>query len=365
MNNLWDLLVAFFTKIGMPFVVFYFSLCVNPFLNTAAEDASGLEKWGNTLLTPYQYLFVGKIGKPIFIDNKKEYFLEDRFSYKDHFYFKTTGSVLSVLPATALGSCLKALSLMFNKNAEHHQGILTALNSRKVIPNHKKYIELGLDITSPIFTNSLECQNYKRRPKDLLHMQADKEALKQVAQLLRKNQIFFWVDCGTLLGTYRYGGIIPWDHDIDIGVLQMDFDNVFNTLKDLDSEKYTVYDWSSRGKPKTLLKVYIKETQHMIDVYQFAINPEEKTLNFIFTFKDHLFFADWWKKRELRFTQPVAYDVIFPLRKAKFDGIDVLAPNKTKEYLHKFYGDNIEPSMLYNEQTCEYEKDLTHPYWGF
>lgn len=363
MNSWWDLFIGVCIKMGMPFVLIYFSICSSPFLNVSYQDSQGIEKIADTLLAPFQYCFIGKVAVPTEIDGQIHYVLEDRFSYEDYFFLKSAGSMVSLIPSIVIGSTIKAVSFLHSDNYKRYKEIVASINSRKIIPNHRSYIELGLDITSPEFTNPLECQNYKRRPKDIYHLKAEKEALKEMVKIFNKYNILFWVDCGTLLGTYRYGGMIPWDHDIDISVLQMDFDNVLKVLKDLDPEKYIALDWSCRGKPKSLIKVYIKETQRMIDVYQFVINKEKRTLNFIFSFDDHMFCAEWWKDRERRFTQPVSYDTIFPLRKANFDGIEVFAPNKTVDYLHTFYGENIEPSMLYNEETCQYEKDLDHPYW--
>lgn len=60
---------------------------------------------------------------------------------------------------------------------------------------------------------------------------------------------------------------------------------------------------------------------------------------------------------------PSAYETVFPLKKALFDGIEVYVPNQTKKYLQERYGENISPVKIYNEITGEYEKDLSHPYW--
>ena len=57
------------------------------------------------------------------------------------------------------------------------------------------------------------------------------------------------------------------------------------------------------------------------------------------------------------------FALVFPLKKAYFDGIGVFVPGKTKEYLQQRYGDNIDPVKTYNAQTGQYEKDLSHPYW--
>ena len=73
--------------------------------------------------------------------------------------------------------------------------------------------------------------------------------------------------------------------------------------------------------------------------------------------------AEGWKIRERMLCKPIPFDVIFPLKKANFDGIDVPIPNQTKTYLTYKYGPNIEPVMIYSDETDQYEKDLSHPYW--
>jgi phosphorylcholine metabolism protein LicD len=48
--------------------------------------------------------------------------------------------------------------------------------------------------------------------------------------ILCKNKIFYWVDGGTLLGSIRHRGIIPWDDDLDIGICEEDV-SLFEALK--------------------------------------------------------------------------------------------------------------------------------------
>ncbi len=47
-------------------------------------------------------------------------------------------------------------------------------------------------------------------------------ALKQVKAILDREEIIYWLDCGTLLGAIRNGRIIPWDDDIDLGAFSKD-----------------------------------------------------------------------------------------------------------------------------------------------
>lgn len=42
--------------------------------------------------------------------------------------------------------------------------------------------------------------------------------LSTVAGLLRKHNVPFWLDAGTLIGAYRHGRFLPWDDDVDLAM---------------------------------------------------------------------------------------------------------------------------------------------------
>lgn len=65
--------------------------------------------------------------------------------------------------------------------------------------------------------NKLDNFLEKKVRMDLIEIkQIEKRMLAYVDNFCRKNKLRYWVCGGTLLGTIRHKGFIPWDDDIDI-----------------------------------------------------------------------------------------------------------------------------------------------------
>ena len=141
-----------------------------------------------------------------------------------------------------------------------------------------------------------------------------------------------------------------------------DHDNVKKLLGTLDPEKYQIQDWSSYSKPKSFLKLYVKATKNCIDIYHYDINENAHQVGFYYTYLDSPFPYSW-KKEELRCIKPLNYEDVFPLKKANFDGLTVWAPNNVVTFLQSKYGENLNPSNIWDEESQCYIRDLNHPYW--
>ena len=63
------------------------------------------------------------------------------------------------------------------------------------------------------------------------------EILDYVHRFCVENQIDYFLDCGTLLGAIRHQGYIPWDDDIDVGMLRPQYER-FASLFNKTRSKY-------------------------------------------------------------------------------------------------------------------------------
>lgn len=86
---------------------------------------------------------------------------------------------------------------------------------------------------------------------------AELEILQVVQDFCDKNGIRFFIDGGTLLGAVRHGGFIPWDDDIDIGMLREDYDKFCKLAEDGLPKGYSLHtSRNSKGYAALFAKVY-------------------------------------------------------------------------------------------------------------
>lgn len=360
---MWQVFSLWVMRAGLPLVGVYHMVCAHPFCNVSIEEAKGMEKVANICFIPFQYLFVGKMAKE---DGLGGYVLQDRFSYEDSWLLSKTIAAYCVLPSSlVVGVVCKAMSFFSLSAREHYHKVQESVGRGGCAFQDPKeqYASMGIPFVAFSQAEKISCLGYERREKDKENLRLEKEALQAIVTLFHEKGILYWLDCGTCLGAYRYGGSIPWDWDIDIAILQKDFSNVRNVLSTLDPEKYLVQDWSNRDLPGAYLKVYVKQAGALIDIYHFAVDEERQEIHSILAHEKSVFLPESWKIRERRYTIATPFSYVFPLKKMDFDGIEAFVPCQVEKYLQQRYGENISPVKLYNAQTGLYEKDETHPYW--
>jgi phosphorylcholine metabolism protein LicD len=146
-----------------------------------------------------------------------------------------------------------------------------------------------------------------------------------VHTVLEKNNIPYFAICGTLLGAVRHGEIIPWDDDIDIGILEEDVDR-FNSI-DFGYESFPV---GAGGCGKIFID---KNKKSYIDVFPFR--KVENKYEYI--------------EVKARTMWPKEYFIegeIYPLKQYKLGNIVVNGPNKFSQYCSRAWGKDWKtPSM--------------------
>ena len=356
LERLWDFLTESSHAFFFPLVCIYYAVAGSFFLNCSSSDASGLEKLGDTLLIPFQYTFCGQIA----IRTEEGWVYRQRFDYNKAFWVKMGASLAATPLSAILGSAVKGLAYLSPECRKSSALRKASYLNSNVSVSPERYRAWGLEISE---AKSFTPKGHLRRPGDENHLSVEKKALQEISFLLTKAGIPWWIDCGTCLGAYRYGGVIPWDEDIDIAVLEPDFDLVRRVLLQLDPQKYLVQDWSGRSNPQNFFKIYIRQTNRLIDIYHFAIDPKTQMLRYILFCEDSSVFPEWVKIRERRFTVPTPFSTVFPLKKTLFDGVEVFLPQNPEAYLQRYYGENLDPVKTYDPSTGRYEKVLDHPYW--
>lgn len=84
---------------------------------------------------------------------------------------------------------------------------------------------------------------------------------KEIDRLCVQNNINYFLVGGSLLGAVRHKGFIPWDDDLDIGMLRADYEKFLKIAPEMLDERYELIDWKSDPNyPHPMGKVIKKGT---------------------------------------------------------------------------------------------------------
>ena len=116
------------------------------------------------------------------------------------------------------------------------------------------------------------------------------EIAKEIRRVCEENDIRYFLACGTFLGAVRHKGFIPWDDDMDIGMLRSDYEKFCRIAPQKLRPQYCLQTWYTDpnyslpfGKVVKRGTVYLEskksrrlqENGFYVDIFPYDYAPEE------------------------------------------------------------------------------------------
>ena len=164
--------------------------------------------------------------------------------------------------------------------------------------------------------------------------------IQQVDHLFRKHGIEYFMLAGTLLGSYRHKGLMPWDDDVDIGIMNT-YEDVLNSTEVKKSLAQFNLVLTPKHKIGFGYKIFINGQKYpFIDIFICRINGNR--IEYMDTDARELWKMEYMFNHEL-----------YPLRKQPFGPLQLYGPNKPRLCLIRWFY----PSCLFITKPSHHHKE--------
>ena len=122
----------------------------------------------------------------------------------------------------------------------------------------------------PVFSRPhgrLHVSLYTRHCLTPIHMLRNMERmLFDVTEALTSVGAVFWLDQGTLLGALRFASFLPYDDDIDLGMMEDEFDRVRDSLEArlLHNKSYAMFHFKPQNDRNLLVQIFFEDPRRPI-----------------------------------------------------------------------------------------------------
>lgn len=173
------------------------------------------------------------------------------------------------------------------------------------------------------------------------------DILEKFKALCDMNNLTFMLYGGSLLGSFRHFGVIPWDDDIDVFMNSSDKHRLLKVLANISS--YAIH-----SPPNMQWKFYKKERNTMYNCSDSSSGKmfvKHKTWPYI----DIFFFSEndthiWDENSMYSSTYVFAKEDIFPLTVSLFEHLILHVPRNTESVLSKTYNIELCVTSVYSHK---------------
>lgn len=170
---------------------------------------------------------------------------------------------------------ISRIAKYYNKD-NSEEVVHLSLGERHYIPAEAitslQYLTVGpLCLPAPCNMSFWIEQDRYEEARRIKSVQADcLSIMKEIDRVCRAHSIGYFMCAGTLLGSMRYGGYIPWDDDIDIAMLRADYDHFLSVAPDAFSEDFFLQaPHTDPNSPYLYAKVRLNGTEYVTSYTQY------------------------------------------------------------------------------------------------